>query len=80
MKEVLPWLVCSALHAGTRDYCPALAALVDPVQNTFLLTKHYFNSLSSSPSKLGRQSCRVFCLLRVSLLLTLIGKLGTGDC
>ncbi len=31
--------------------------------NTFFLTAHYCNSLSPSPSKLGRQSCRVACLL-----------------
>ncbi len=30
MKEVLPWLLCWALHAG-----PALAALDGPVQNIF---------------------------------------------
>ncbi len=33
----------------------ALASLVDPV--------HYFNPLSPSPSKLGRQPCWVSCLL-----------------
>jgi hypothetical protein len=30
---VLPWLVHRARCAGTRDFCPALAALVSPVQN-----------------------------------------------
>ncbi len=44
MKGVLPWLVCWACRAGTRDFCPALGALVDPVQNNFFLTIHYFNS------------------------------------
>ncbi len=33
MKEVLSWLVRWARHAGTRDFYPALAALVSPVQN-----------------------------------------------
>jgi hypothetical protein len=36
-----------ALHAGTRDFCPALAALVGTVQTIkyfFFLTIHYFNS------------------------------------
>ncbi len=35
MKGVLPWLVRWARHARTRDFCPALAALVSPVQNVF---------------------------------------------
>jgi hypothetical protein len=35
MKEVLPWLVHWARRAGTRDLCPALAALVSSVQNVF---------------------------------------------
>ncbi len=26
LKEVIPWLVCSAHFAGISDYCPALAA------------------------------------------------------
>jgi hypothetical protein len=43
-------------------FCSALAALVGPVQNIFFLTVHYFNFLSPSPSKLGRQSCWVACL------------------
>ncbi len=44
-KGVLPWLVRWALHAGTRDFCPALAALVRPVQNIFFLAVHYFFQL-----------------------------------
>ncbi len=39
-KGVLPWLVRWACRAGTRDFCPALAALVSTVQNIF--TVHYF--------------------------------------
>ncbi len=35
MKEALPWLVILARRAGTRDFFPALAALVSPVQNFF---------------------------------------------
>ncbi len=35
MKGVLPWLVCGARHSGTRDFYPALAALVTSVQNIF---------------------------------------------
>jgi hypothetical protein len=33
-----------ARHASIRDFYPALAALVSPVQNSFFLTVHYFNS------------------------------------
>ncbi len=44
MKGVIPWLVRWACHAGTRDFCPAPAALVGPVQNIFSLTIHYFTS------------------------------------
>ncbi len=36
---VLPWLVH---RAGTMDFCPALAALVSPVQNIIILTAHFF--------------------------------------
>jgi hypothetical protein len=35
MKGVCPWLVRWAFRAGTRDFRPALAALVGPVQNIF---------------------------------------------
>jgi hypothetical protein len=45
MKGVLPWLVRWALHAGTRDFCPALAALFGPVQQAI--------HLSPSPSIMG---------------------------
>ncbi len=58
-EKVLPWLVCWACRAGTRDFCSAWAALVGPVQNIFFLTVHYFNCWSPSPSKLGRQPCWV---------------------
>ncbi len=40
-KGVLPWLVCCAqCAAGARDSCPALAALVIPVQNIFFSSPH----------------------------------------
>ncbi len=73
-KEVLLWSVRWALRVGTRDFCPALAVLVGPIQIHFTSSKPstniFFTSsntisiyLSPSPSKLGRQSCRVVCLL-----------------
>jgi hypothetical protein len=43
MKGVLPWLVCRTHCVGTGDFCPALAALVSPVQNICCLTIRYFN-------------------------------------
>jgi hypothetical protein len=42
MKGVLPWLVRWARRDRTRDFYPALAALVGPIQHIFVLTVHYF--------------------------------------
>ncbi len=55
MKGVLPWLVCWARRAGTRDFYPALAALVSPIQN-ILFSSPYTISIYVSPSHsdLGR--------------------------
>ncbi len=52
----LSWLVCWVRCAGTRDFCPALVAVVGPVQNKFFLSVHSFSQLS-------RQSSWVTCLL-----------------
>jgi hypothetical protein len=49
--------------AGTRDFYPALAALISPVQHIFFLTVHYFN-FSQQPGQAveqGRLSLNV-CL------------------
>ena len=35
MEGVLPWVVLWALQAGTRDFYPAVPALVGPVRNIF---------------------------------------------
>jgi hypothetical protein len=40
MIGVLPWLVRWTRRAGTRDFYPALAALVSVVQNIIFLTIH----------------------------------------
>jgi hypothetical protein len=45
MKAVLSSLVCWARHGSTRDFCPALAALVGPRQNNFFPSVHYFTSV-----------------------------------
>jgi hypothetical protein len=64
MKGVLPWLVRRACRAGTRDFFPALTALVGPVQNTFFRqrTLFYFIVPVAQQAEVGRQSYRVACL------------------
>ncbi len=42
-----------------RDFCPALAALISTVQYMFTSSHTFSLPLSSSPSNLGRQTCRV---------------------
>jgi hypothetical protein len=37
LKEVIPWLVSWSRRAGTIEFCPALTALVSPVQNIISL-------------------------------------------
>ena len=57
LKEVLAWLVRWACRAGTRNVCPALAALVGPVQKFF--SSPYAISVlicPHRPSKLGGQA------------------------
>ncbi len=44
MKGVPPWMVRWARRVCTRDFYPALAALVSPVQNIFFFTTHFFTS------------------------------------
>ncbi len=44
-EVVLPWLVRCTSRADTVDFCPALAALVSPVQNIILLTVLFFTLL-----------------------------------
>ncbi len=46
-----------------KRVCPALAVLVGPVQNIISLPCTISVHLPISPTKLGRQSCRVACLL-----------------
>ncbi len=40
MKGVLSWLVRLAHSDGTRDFCPALTALVGPVKKIIFLKGH----------------------------------------
>ncbi len=55
MKGVLPWLVRWACRAGTRDFSPALTALLCPVQNIFFPHNvHYFNSFVPITQQAGQ--------------------------
>jgi hypothetical protein len=63
MKGVLPWLVRRVCPPATRDFGSALAALVSPEQYIFSSPYTISIPLSPSPGKLGKQSCRVVCLL-----------------
>jgi hypothetical protein len=61
MKGVLPLLVRLASMLVQKSFvtCPALAALVGPVQKYFFLTIHYLNSLVP----IAQQSCSVAFLV-----------------
>jgi hypothetical protein len=45
MHGFLPWLIRWTCRASTRDLCPALAALVNPVQNIVFLPVQFFTLL-----------------------------------
>jgi hypothetical protein len=61
------WPVRWACHAGTRDFCPVLAALVSPVQNIISPQRTLFQSFvpiaqqAGQSVEQGRQSLRM-CL------------------
>ncbi len=54
MAGVLPWLFRWARRASTIDFCPALAALVSPVQNIIFLAKHFFTVLAPIVQQTGQ--------------------------
>ncbi len=81
MKGVLSWLVRWACHAGTRDFCLALAALVGPVHIFFLLTATLFQFIYPRSPPNWRVAClslcvsgRAVCLHRSNNFLTLGSK------
>jgi hypothetical protein len=80
-KKIIPdpqhWLVPWSCRAGTRDFCPALAALVDPIWNIFSSPYTISIRLSPSPSKLGRQSCWVSCLIQYVSVVQTVKDLWT---
>jgi hypothetical protein len=54
MKWILSWLVRWARCPGTRYFCPALVAVVGPVQIIFFLTVQYFSSLVPLAQQTGQ--------------------------
>ncbi len=79
IKVVLPCLVHWALRAGTRDFYPALAALIGPVQNIFASAYTFSIYVPPSPSNLGRQPCMAaYLCLCVSVSTCLRGAWGGG--
>ncbi len=70
VKGVLPWLGRWVCRAGTRDFCPALAALIGPVRNFVFLTVHYFNSFVP----IAQQARQATLLGRLSLSMCLWSK------
>ncbi len=63
MKGILPWF--AGLFAVTRDFCPASAAVVGPVQNIFFHTVHCFTSFV--PIAIARQAYQAVVQRRLSL-------------
>ncbi len=71
MRGNLSWLVRWACCADPRDFSSALAALVDPVQNTVLISSPYTISIpfSLSPSKLGTRQAALLGRLSFNMCL-----------
>jgi hypothetical protein len=54
-SERNPSLVGSlSCRVGTRDFCPALATIVCPVQNMFFISIHYFTSFVPIAQQAGQ--------------------------
>jgi len=53
MKGVIPWLVRWAYCANTREFCPAMAALVGTVKKDFSLPYTFSIHLPPSHSNLA---------------------------
>ncbi len=70
MRDVLPWLDSWARRVGTIDFCPALAALVSPVQNIIFLTAHFFMHFICPHHPQPGQGSRAGSPVSVSLLYT----------
>jgi hypothetical protein len=54
MIGVLPLLLRWTRHAGTIDFCPALAAPVSPVHNIIFLAVNFFTLLVATAQQPGQ--------------------------
>jgi hypothetical protein len=73
-KGVLSCRVCWACHAGTRDFCPALAALVGPVQKYFFPHHTIFQFIYP----IAQQAGQAAVLDRLSFLVCVSGIPTSG--
>jgi hypothetical protein len=64
-RWVLLWLVgwLGLLSQYNREFCPALAAQVGPVQNIFFFAVHYFNLSIPIAQQAGQAVVQVACFL-----------------
>jgi hypothetical protein len=67
-----------ASRAGTRDFRPALAALVGPVQDIIFLTVHYFTSSVPIAQQAGQAVVHRHLSLNMCLWLSLPMIVGGG--
>jgi hypothetical protein len=65
---IISWMVRWACRAGTRDFGPALAALVGSVKNIFSSLYTISNAFVLITQQAGQQPCWVACLLVCSLV------------
>jgi hypothetical protein len=72
MKGVLPWLVHWARRASTRDFCPALDALVGPVQKYFFPHGTLFHFVCPHRPQAGQEVVPGRLSLNLCLCLSLI--------
>jgi hypothetical protein len=70
MKGILPWLVGWACHAGTRDLCSALAALVST--KYFFLTVNSFNSFVPTDQQVGHGHAAALGRMSLSTYVSLV--------
>jgi hypothetical protein len=66
-NELGPSLVGSLGYSCRKDFCPALAGLVGPLQNTVLLTVHCFDPFVP----IAQQAGQAAALGRLSLIMRL---------
>jgi hypothetical protein len=80
---VLPWLVCWARRAGTRDFLSCLGCSGQPSTTYFFLTVHYFNfcvPVSQQPGQAVVQGCLSLKCVSPVLLITCTCDLHRRPC